>query len=155
MRCARIIAPPTASISTWTRKISRRDEKSPARCCCYGARPAASVATTTPNKSGAVTLAIFAAPRHCHAGIISPKRRRRRRIGNCAIFLSRESSASHSGARNSTRHRRRCLEKVIHRVPQQLSILAERLAVCSVRQNHVLAVAIRQLAEKLKQIVVG
>src|SRR5262249_24367702 len=74
----------------------RPDEKSPALCCCYGERPAASAATTTPNKSGAATPATFAAPRRCLAGTISPKRRPRRRLGSCAIFTGRASSLSHS-----------------------------------------------------------
>ena len=48
------------SISKWTQRISRPGARSNVRCCCYGARPAASGATTIPArpKSGRATRRI-------------------------------------------------------------------------------------------------
>src|ERR1700722_19709334 len=51
--------------------------------------------------------------------------------------------------------RRRREQEVLHRVPQQLAILAKTLAVRGVRQDDILPVAVRQLAEEFEQIAVG
>ena len=59
-----------------------------------------------------------------------------------------------SDNRNSGRHRQRFVQEVLHHVPQQFAIFAKTLAVRGVRQNHVLAIAARQLAEEIEQIVI-
>ena len=57
--------------------------KSPVRFCCYGARPAALAATTTPWRSGRATPPTSGTARPCRAGIICRRRRRTRPMRNC------------------------------------------------------------------------
>ena len=54
----------------------------------------------------------------------------------------------------SCRNRRRLGEEILHRVPEQVSIVAEIGGVRRLRQDYELAIAIRELTEEVEQVVV-
>src|SRR5262245_59029880 len=87
--CARTIAPPTASTSPWTARISPPDARLPVRCCCCGARPAASAAITSRWRFGRAMHRTFAPARRFLAGTIFRTKRRKKPIASCASSLWR------------------------------------------------------------------
>ena len=64
-------------------RISPPDARSPARCCCCGAQPAASAAITSRWRSGRAMHRTFVPARRCHAGTTCPTKRRRKPIASC------------------------------------------------------------------------
>ncbi len=89
---SRITAPPKPSTSPWTPRISTPGARSPVRCCCCGARPAASAAITSlvRAKSGSATRPTSAAPKHCRAAITFRRKRRRKPTRSSESSLQRE-----------------------------------------------------------------
>jgi hypothetical protein len=61
--------------------------------------------------------------------------------------------AVHEGRPLSCRSGRRLGEKILHRVPEQVSIVAEICGVRRLRQDHELTIAVRELAEEVEQVV--
>jgi haloacetate dehalogenase len=82
-----------ASTSTWTARISPPGARLPVRCCCYGAPPGASAATTSRWRFGRAMRPTFAPARRSLAGTISRTKRRKKLIGSCASSLRRRSRA--------------------------------------------------------------
>ena len=81
---------------------SRPDEKSPVRCCCYGARPAASAATTTPWRSGRATPPTSVGGKALPCGHYLRRRRRTRPSANCEFLRRRRAGVSANGEQCSS-----------------------------------------------------